>query len=121
MEIITNTDTHIENTTNLRERVTQVLLQELKHVSSAITRVEAHLRDINSERGGASDRKCLLEARVSGLQPIVAEHRAANIELALSGAARQLARAVRSAQEKSAGNTKRRDAHKRIAPTTEDV
>src|SRR5690606_30582041 len=121
MEIITNTDTRIDNSTQLRERVVQVLRQELKHVSGAITRVEAHLRDVNSERGGASDRKCLLEARVAGLAPVVAEHRADDIDLALTGAARQLARAVRSAQEKAGGNDKRSDAHKRMSPTTEDA
>lgn len=121
MEIITNTDTRIENTVDLRERVSQVLRQELKHVSDSITRIEAHLRDVNSDRGGATDRKCLLEARVSGLQPIVAEHRATDIGLALTGAAKQLARAVRSAQGKAGGNGSRSDAHKRIDPTPEDV
>ena len=36
MEIITNTDTRIENTVDLRERVSQVLRQELKHVSTQL-------------------------------------------------------------------------------------
>ncbi|MCQ9616170.1 hypothetical protein L1889_05200 [Paenalcaligenes niemegkensis] len=57
----------------------------------------------------------------SGASPVVAEHRAADIELALSGAAKQLARAVRSAQEKASGNGKRSDAHKRIDPPVESV
>lgn len=117
MEIIINTDSRVQNTPGLREHVTSVVQQELKHVSENVTRIEVHLRDVNSDKkGGEDDKKCLIEARVAGSQPVVAEHYASEINLALSGATKQLARALHDASAKARDLEKRAAAQKRIEP-----
>lgn len=105
MQIQLNSDNHITGSPGLHDRVEQILLQELKYLSDEITRIEVHLNDENSTKGGDSDKRCLLEARVAGMQPIVTEHKAPTVELAINGAAAQLTRALKNSIEKL--NTKR--------------
>lgn len=102
MHIQLNTDTHITESDALAEQVEKILSRELKHRRQDITRVEVHLSDVNSHRGGSHDKRCLLEARITGLQPITAEERADTIERAIIGAAERLSRAVENTIGKAA-------------------
>jgi hypothetical protein len=61
-----------------------------------ITRVEVHLSDENSQKGGDEDKRCLLEARLAGLQPMAVSHQAATLPQAIDGAATKLAKALES-------------------------
>ncbi|GAA5085587.1 MAG: HPF/RaiA family ribosome-associated protein [Alcaligenaceae bacterium] len=97
MQIQINTDNHIQNTESLRERIEAIATQELKHQRQHLTRVEYHLSDVNSGKAGAEDKRCLVEARPAGMQPVSAEHRADNIVLAITEATRQLNRVLTSA------------------------
>jgi ribosome-associated translation inhibitor RaiA len=117
MQVQLNSDNHIVGSPGLQDKVEQILLQELKHMASDITRVEVHLNDENSLKSGDSDKRCLLEARVAGMQPISTEHRAESIELAINGAAEQLARALKSTLDKASDKNKRRDSIKRADPS----
>jgi len=108
MQIQLNTDKHIVGSPELKTRVESMLRQELKNLVDDITRIEVHLNDENSLKGGAIDKRCLLEARVAGMQPVSAQHRAATVELAINGAAEQLGRVLRSTLEKA------RDSHTRV-------
>lgn len=109
MQIQLNTDKHIPHTADRQEQVEKILKQQLKHLAHNLTRVEVHLSDVNSGRGGADDKRCLIEARPAGLQPITAEHRADTIDLALSGAAGQLARALERTLAKAHASEKKHD------------
>jgi Sigma 54 modulation protein / S30EA ribosomal protein len=63
----------------------------LDHFSNRITRVEVHLSDQNSDKKpGTADMRCLLEARLAGLQPIAVSHQATTLEQAIEGAAEKL-------------------------------
>jgi ribosome-associated translation inhibitor RaiA len=44
----------------------------LRHYSEQVTRVEVHLNDINADKGGL-DKRCLVEVRIAGQSPLVAE------------------------------------------------
>lgn len=57
-----------------------------------ITRVEVHVNDLNSHKGGAQDKRCQIEARPAGLDPVSASHDAPDVEAALRGAAQKLER-----------------------------
>jgi hypothetical protein len=61
-----------------------------------ITRVEAHLSDTNSHKSKGDDIRCVLEARLAGLQPIAVSHQAATIEQAVTEAADKLERLIES-------------------------
>lgn len=114
MQIQINSDNNIVGTSELSAKIEQKLRQTLKHLAKEITRIEVHLNDVNSIKGGADDKKCLLEARIAGMNPIFTEHYADTIDQAVNGAADQLARALRSALEKAQAGNKSRSTIKRI-------
>lgn len=114
MQVQINADKHISGALGLQERVEQVLAQELKHLAERVTRVEVHLNDESSSKSGAADKRCQLEARMKGLDPVSVEHRAPDVYLALSGAARQLARALGTLQGKREAAARGRESIRRI-------
>lgn len=63
----------------------------LERFAERLTRVDVFLHDENGENGGV-DKRCVLEARPSGLDPIAAEHQAAESHEAVTGAAGKLER-----------------------------
>jgi hypothetical protein len=77
---------------SVQERVSDVL----DRFSDQITRVEVHLSDVDGERSGAHDKRCLLEARVSGRDPVAVTNQAPSPEEAASGAALKMQRLLSS-------------------------
>ena len=57
-----------------------------------LTRLEIHVNDLNSHKGGATDKRCQIEARPAGLDPVSASHDAGDVESAVRGAAQKLER-----------------------------
>jgi ribosome-associated translation inhibitor RaiA len=91
MQIQINTDGNIKAHEQLAQQVEAVVRDGLQRFTEKITRVEVHLSDENSDKkSGAEDKRCLLEARLAGLQPIAVSHEAATIELAVEGALERL-------------------------------
>ena len=82
-----NTGRNIEATEALAVEAEAVVRETLDRFVERITRVEVHLSDENSDKAGADDKRCLLEARLAGRQPIAVSHQAATLEQAISGAA----------------------------------
>lgn len=66
----------------------------LSHHSHRISRVEVHLSDENGQKHGGDDKRCMMEARVEGLNPIAVSHQAPTLVLAIDGAVEKLERAV---------------------------
>jgi len=97
MLIQINTDGNIEGNDALAQQVEAVMRDTLDRFSERITRIEVHLSDENSDKKlGTEDKRCLLEARLAGLQPIAVSHQAATLEQAVDGAADQLKRSLDS-------------------------
>ena len=94
MQIQINSDHHISATPTLARRVQHLVRSALERYSDRITRVEVHLNDLNGSKGGADDKRCLMEARVAGLGPVDANHAAGSLELAIDGAVEKLERAI---------------------------
>jgi ribosome-associated translation inhibitor RaiA len=63
-------------------------------MSDLITRVEVHLTDESGPKSGKNDKRCMMEARLEGRQPIAVTDEAATVELAVDGAADKLARLI---------------------------
>ena len=59
-----------------------------------IVRVIVQLNDVNGEKSGDRDKRCLMEARLAGHQPIAASHHAASLDDAISAAAEKLEREI---------------------------
>ena len=91
-----NTDRHVEGREALAQEIEATLSEALDRFSDRITRVEVHLSDVNSHKGGDADKRCVLEARPKGREPISASHQAPSVDLAMSGATEKLKRALDS-------------------------
>ena len=96
MQIHVNTDRNIQGGESLHERVQAMVADAVSHLADRITRIEVHLSDEISAKGGDKDKRCVLEARIGGLQPIAVSHQAENLALAIDGAAEKLERAIES-------------------------
>jgi ribosome-associated translation inhibitor RaiA len=94
MQIQINSDHHIVASPELASRIQGLVRDTLDRYSDRITRVEVHLNDLNSSKNGNNDKRCLMEARLSGLGPVDVNHEADNIELAIDGAMEKLERAI---------------------------
>lgn len=84
----------------LEEHVIERVQHHIGRMADRLTRVEAHLHDDNSLKHGPADKRCLLEARPRGMDPITAEDRSDDIYTAVSGAARKLQSVLTSRFEK---------------------
>lgn len=101
MKIQINTDDNIDQSEALPERTEAAIRDVLDRFADQITRVEVHLSDENSDKkSGNHDIRCLLEARLEGLQPVAVTDQAATVEQAVEGAARKMRRSLDSMRGK---------------------
>jgi hypothetical protein len=77
----------------LVELIENTVREGLAHHADRLTRVEIHLRDLNAQKGGV-DKRCLIEARPRGLDPVAADHQSEGIRDALRGALEKLQRVL---------------------------
>ena len=94
MQIQVNTDNNITGRDDVARLVHSSVEGGVGRFGERITRVEAHLSDTNSHKSKGDDKRCLLEARLAGLQPLVVSHQAGTIEIAVTEAADKLQRAI---------------------------
>lgn len=98
MQFHIETDKHIEGRQQLSDYVESVVTDAVAKYADHLTHVEAHLGDVNSsDKSGADDMRCLLEARVSGVKNIAVSHNAESLHQAIDGAAVKLQHALASA------------------------
>jgi hypothetical protein len=69
MLIQVNTDGNVLGGEALSGEVERVVTHALAHLSERISRVEVHLSDEDGPGRAQDDQRCLMEARVEGLQP----------------------------------------------------
>ena len=86
MTIQINTDNNLNVHEAFGNKLDDLLSEKLNRYSEHITRLEVHLSDENGSKVGINDKKCLLEARLEGRQPIAVTQVANNYEQAVHGA-----------------------------------
>jgi len=96
MQIQINTDRNIEGHEGLRTHISEVVETALGRFSNQITRIEVHLRDENSDKGGSHDKRCLMEARLESRPPVAVSDRASTVGEAVHGAAEKMNRLIES-------------------------
>ncbi len=92
MQVEVNTSNGIENKDTLERWADEYLNRELARFKQEITRVEVQLSDENKIRSGASDKRCAMEARLKGHEPLAVNHHAESQDLAFRGATQKLIR-----------------------------
>ncbi len=115
MQIQVNTDHTIEGHEALADQIRGVVENALSRMSDHITRVEVHLTDERGPKSGKNDKRCMMEARLEGRQPVAVTDEAASVDLAVDGAANKLARLI----EHTLGKLHHQQAHRTDSPPHE--
>lgn len=97
MQINVNTDKTIEHSQGLDEHVETQVHSAIERFRDQITRVEAHLSADLKHKSSDGENRCMLEARVTGYQPIAVTAHAPTLHQAINSAATKLKRAIDSA------------------------
>lgn len=92
MQVQVNTDNNIQGREALVERVTKTVLDCLARFTDHVTRVEVHLIDEAPGKAGPHEQRCVMEARLEGLQPLVATDSSSTLDTAIAGAVAKLVR-----------------------------
>lgn len=106
MLVHVNTDNHIRGSDELIGSVEGRLTQAFARFEPQLMRIEVRLSDENSQKGG-NDKRCLLEARFSGQEPLVASENSPNLEQAVEGAVDKLLRVIESQVERLEDSSRR--------------
>jgi ribosome-associated translation inhibitor RaiA len=101
MHVQVNTDKNIPGDERLIEYTEALIQDSLARFVDRVTRVEVHLADENgADKHAGDDKRCSLEARLAGMQPVAVTHRAATVKDALSGAVDKLEKMLNGIAEK---------------------
>ena len=103
MQVQVHTDNHVNGSAGLTAHVESVVTGALDRFGNRVTRVEVHIGDENGHKGGEHDKRCAMEARLSGLQPIAVTGQGAIVEAAISAAVDKLVRTIDRTLEKKYG------------------
>jgi ribosome-associated translation inhibitor RaiA len=106
MEINVNTDNTIDRHQGLDEHVREAVESGISRFEQ-VRRVDVHLSDQNGQKHEDGDNYCMMEARVSGYEPVVVHAHAENLHLSISSAVNKLKRALDSALGRLADKNKR--------------
>ncbi len=90
MQIQINTDNNVEGRAALNVHIQAVVEDSLSHCRTHVTRVEIHLSDENSHKTSEGDKRCVMEARLEGRNPVAVTHHADTVSQAVGGAAEKL-------------------------------
>jgi ribosome-associated translation inhibitor RaiA len=96
MQVQFNTDESVVGRDALGRHAEEVVRKVLDRFSNEVTRVEIHLSDSNGQKAGENDKRCLMEARVAGRQPIAVTDQANTLHQAIDGAAQKMKRSLDS-------------------------
>lgn len=97
-----NSDNNITGSERLNNYVSSTVSDSLSLYSDQVTSIQVHLGDENSHKGGEDDKRCMIEARLAGMNPVAVTAHAATIEQAINLAIDK----ILSALEKAVGRVK---------------
>jgi hypothetical protein len=91
MHIQVNTNSTTLGTLELEKTVDAIVRDKLARFADRITRAEVHLTDENGpNKTGPDDKRCLIEVRIAGMDPISATDFGSSHDQALRGAANKM-------------------------------
>lgn len=86
MEIIINSDNHVDFDQRAKDYYKMEVESALKRFDSYVTRFELFFSDESSNKETQDDQKCVIEARVKGRNPERVSHNASTGRAAFDGA-----------------------------------
>ncbi len=100
MIIQLNADKNLTIHAEYESQISEKINKELSRFTDYLSRVEVHLSDENGDKSGVDDKKCVLEARIEGRQPVVASAFGQTYDIALNGALDKLKNALTTIDSK---------------------
>jgi hypothetical protein len=94
LDIQINTANNVEGREALARSLEETVRTKLSRFSERLTRVEVHVGDENGERSAGDDKRCVIEVRPAGREPISVTDQAGSIDQAASGALNKVATAL---------------------------
>jgi hypothetical protein len=116
MQVQVNTSNGIENKETLERWADGFLNDALARFGHEITRVEVQLSDENSGKKGAPNKRCMLEARLNGRDPLAVSHHGETQDEAFRGATQKLIRVLEHTLGKLDREHRDRDTIRRDTP-----
>ena len=102
-----DTDLHIEisyrdipKTDAIEAHIREHVDSTLGRFADRVTRVEVHIGDENADKAGPNDKRCMMEARPKGLDPLVVEAHGSDLYAVINDAAHKLERVLDKRFEK---------------------
>ncbi len=96
MTIEINTEKNFSEQKSFGKNIKELLAVDLLPFQEQITKIEIHFSDQNGNKNGMTDKKCLLEAHLKTIQPIVVTDKSSSYDLALIGATDKLKTTIES-------------------------
>ena len=94
MQVQVHTDDHIHGGESLAQWIQDESGTRLARFRENITRLEVFLTDVDAGKSGAEDKRCRIEARVAGRQPVAVTAEADKMATAFISAVDKLTRAL---------------------------
>jgi hypothetical protein len=95
IKVLVNTSNDVENKDSLQRWASEYLNEHLARYDQDLTSIEVQMTDENhAARGGGVDKRCMLEARVTGRSPVAVTQFAEDQNVAFRGATEKLAHAL---------------------------
>ena len=94
MQVQVHTDDHIHGGESLAQWIQDESGTRLARFRENITRLEVFLTDVDAGKSGAEDKRCRIEARVAGRQPVSVTAEADKMATAFISAVDKLTRAL---------------------------
>ena len=104
MTIQFNSAHNVKANEELKAPIIALLSEKLNRFSQHITRLDVHLSDENGNKEGLNDKRCLLEAHLEGVLPLVAKNDGHTYEQAAEGAIDKLKSSLNSTLGRSANH-----------------
>lgn len=90
MLISIHTDNHIQGREDVSQTVQNMVEDSVGDYSEWLTRIDVHLSDVNGNKGGDDDKRCVINVHPKGSSNIAVHHNAATIKEAIEGALEKL-------------------------------
>ena len=90
MQFQFNSDNQTDVGAEVAARVEEIARARLARLADRLTRVEVHLGEADGAHASGDEKRCTIEARPAGMDPVSASHHSADIEAAVTGAADKL-------------------------------
>jgi len=100
MQIQVYADKTIEGSERQNAYFSAEIETALQRFDNKITRVEVRFGDENGDKFDTKDKRCMIEARLAGMQPVAVTHFADTIENAFHGATDKLKNVLNTAFDK---------------------